>query len=113
MTKVAIAEEVAERIRRSEGPIELVDARGQTIGIVHRPPTQEEIERARMRSPVCQANYRRLDATYPWLNRGGVSGITTYPGLGSQLGTGDKCLSLARSGCVVYRCSAFASGKKS
>ena len=30
MTKVAIAEEVAERIRNSEGPIELVDAHGQT-----------------------------------------------------------------------------------
>ena len=50
MTKVAIGEEVAERIRSSEGPIELVDARGQTIGIVRRPPTQEEIERARMRA---------------------------------------------------------------
>jgi hypothetical protein len=50
MTKVAIGEEVAERIRSSEGPIELVDVRGQTIGIVRRPPTQEEIERARMRA---------------------------------------------------------------
>ena len=31
MTKIAIAEEIAERIRSSEGPIELVDAQGQTI----------------------------------------------------------------------------------
>ena len=50
MTKIAIAEEVAERIRSGEGPIELVDAQGQTIGVVRRPPTQEEIERARSRA---------------------------------------------------------------
>ncbi len=50
MTKVAIAEEIAERIRSSEGPIELVDAQGQTIGVVRRPPTEAEIERARSRA---------------------------------------------------------------
>ncbi|MEO8271224.1 MAG: hypothetical protein ABI557_15995 [Aureliella sp.] len=50
MTKVAIAEELADRIRSSEGPIELVDAQGQTIGVVRRPPTQGEIERARSRA---------------------------------------------------------------
>ena len=50
MTKVAIAEEIAERIRSSEGSIELVDAQGQTIGIVRRPPTEAEIERARSRA---------------------------------------------------------------
>jgi len=50
MTKVAVAEEVAARIRASEGPIELVDATGQTIGLVRRPPTEAEIERARSRA---------------------------------------------------------------
>ncbi len=50
MTKVAIAEEIAERIRSSEGPIELVDAQGRTIGVVRRPPTEAEIERARSRA---------------------------------------------------------------
>jgi hypothetical protein len=50
MTKVAIAEEIAERIRSSEGPIELVDAQGQTIGFVRRPPSESEIERARSRA---------------------------------------------------------------
>ncbi|MGV3486304.1 MAG: hypothetical protein ACO1RT_17930 [Planctomycetaceae bacterium] len=50
MTKVAVAEEIAERIRNSEGPIELVDSRGQTIGVVRRPPTQAEIARARSRA---------------------------------------------------------------
>ncbi len=49
MTKVSIAEDVAEQIRSSEGPIELVDANGQTIGVVRRPPTVAEIERARSR----------------------------------------------------------------
>lgn len=50
MTKVAIAEEIAERIRSSEGPIELVDSKGQTIGVVRRPPTEAEIERALSRA---------------------------------------------------------------
>lgn len=50
MTKVAIAEEVAEQIRGSEGPIELVDANGETIGVVRRPPTDAEIERAKQRA---------------------------------------------------------------
>lgn len=50
MTKVAIAEEIAAQIRESEGPIELVDAKGQTIGVVRRPPTNAEIERARSRA---------------------------------------------------------------
>jgi hypothetical protein len=50
MTKVAIAEEIAQQIRNSEGPIELVDAQGQTIGVVRRPPTEAEIERARSRA---------------------------------------------------------------
>ena len=50
MTKVAIAEEIADRIRSSDGPIELVDSQGQTIGVVRRPPTEAEIERARSRA---------------------------------------------------------------
>jgi hypothetical protein len=50
MTKIAIAEDVAARIRDSEGPIELVDSNGQTIGVVRRPPTMAEIERARSRA---------------------------------------------------------------
>lgn len=50
MTKVTIAEEIAERIRSSEGPIELVDTHGQTIGVVRRPPTEAEIARARSRA---------------------------------------------------------------
>lgn len=50
MTKVPIAEDIAERIRTSEGPIELVDTQGRTIGTVRRPPTEAEVERARNRA---------------------------------------------------------------
>ena len=50
MTKLTITEEIAAQIRSSEGPIELVDSQGQTIGIVRRPPTETEIQRARERA---------------------------------------------------------------
>ncbi len=50
MTKVIIAEEIAERIRRSEGPIELVDSHGQTIGVVRRPPSEAEIDEQPLRA---------------------------------------------------------------
>jgi hypothetical protein len=50
MTRVAVADDVAAKIRESEGPIELVDASGQTIGIVRRLPTDSEIKRAKSRA---------------------------------------------------------------
>ena len=50
MTKIAVAEDVAAQIRDVEGPIELVDASGQTIGVVRRPPTDAEIKRAQSRA---------------------------------------------------------------
>lgn len=50
MTKVAVAAEVAAKILASDGPIELVDASGRTIGVVRRPPTEAEISRARSRA---------------------------------------------------------------
>lgn len=50
MTKVAVAEDLAAKIRAIEGPIELVDASGRTIGLVRRPPTEAEIARARSRA---------------------------------------------------------------
>ncbi|MFN7736385.1 MAG: hypothetical protein ACK5O8_09720 [Pirellula sp.] len=46
MTKLTVTEEIAERIRTSEGPIELVDLQGHTIGVVRRPPTETDIQRA-------------------------------------------------------------------
>ncbi len=50
MTRVAVADDVAAKIRESEGPIELVDASGKTIGVVRRPPTESEIKRAKSRA---------------------------------------------------------------
>jgi hypothetical protein len=50
MTKVPVANEIADQIRCGEGPIELVDSSGHTIGIVRRLPTEAEIERARERA---------------------------------------------------------------
>jgi hypothetical protein len=50
MTRISVADDVASKIRESEGPIELVDASGQTIGIVRRPPTESEIKRAKSRA---------------------------------------------------------------
>jgi hypothetical protein len=50
MTKVAVAEDVAAKTCASDGPIELADASGRTIGVVRRPPTEAEIARARSRA---------------------------------------------------------------
>ena len=50
MTRVAVADDIALQIRNGEGPIELVDPSGQTVGIVRRPPTDSEIERAKRRA---------------------------------------------------------------
>jgi hypothetical protein len=49
MTRIAVADDIASQIRDSEGPIELIDPSGKTIGIVRRPPTDSEIERAKRR----------------------------------------------------------------
>ena len=49
MTKIVLQAEVAEQIRKSVEPIELVDDQGIRIGIVRRPPTEQEIEMARAR----------------------------------------------------------------
>ena len=50
MTKVAVDHLIAEQIRSVEGPIELVDSNGQIVGVVRRPPTESEIERAKQRA---------------------------------------------------------------
>ncbi len=50
MTRILVADDVAAQIRNSEGPLELVDASGQTIGIVRRLPSEAEIERAKRRA---------------------------------------------------------------
>jgi len=50
MTRIQIDHNTAEQIRSGEGPIELVDTNGQTVGMVRRPPTTAEIARAKERS---------------------------------------------------------------
>lgn len=50
MTKVQIDQTIAEQIRAGEGPIELVDSSGQTVGVVRRYPTAPEMERAKKRA---------------------------------------------------------------
>ena len=49
MIKIQIDVSVANQIEASPGRVELVDATGKTIGIVCRPPNDEEIDRARSR----------------------------------------------------------------
>ena len=49
MTKIEVDRMTVDQIRSSEGPIELVDSVGETVGIVRRPPSAEEIARAKSR----------------------------------------------------------------
>jgi hypothetical protein len=49
MTRIVVQSDIAEQIRQSDGQIELVDEQGSRVGIVRRPPTEEEIEFARAR----------------------------------------------------------------
>ena len=48
--KIRLEDSVIQQIRDGQGPIEIVDGSGQTVGVVRRPPTQAEIERARNRA---------------------------------------------------------------
>lgn len=48
--KIQLEDDVVQQIRTGEGPIELVDGGGRTIGVVRRPPTESEIDRARARA---------------------------------------------------------------
>ena len=59
MSKIQVDQLIAEKIRNFEGPIELVDSNGQTVGVVRRPPTEAEIERAMQRTSPC-------DETLTW-----------------------------------------------
>ena len=43
MIKIVVQSEIAEQIRHSDGPIELVDDQGMRVGVVRRPPTDQEI----------------------------------------------------------------------
>jgi len=49
MIRITLQADVADQIRRSEGQVELVDGKGNRLGIVRRPPTDEEVQFARSR----------------------------------------------------------------
>lgn len=50
MIRIVVQPDVADQIRGADGQIELVDEQGNRVGIVRRPPTEEEIEYARSRA---------------------------------------------------------------
>ena len=49
MIRIVVQADVADQIRRSDGQIELVDEHGNRVGVVRRPPTEEEIQYAKSR----------------------------------------------------------------
>lgn len=49
MIRIVVQTDVAEKIRGSDGQIELVDDQGLCVGIVRRPPTEREIQLAKSR----------------------------------------------------------------
>ena len=49
MIRIVVKADVAEQIRRSDGQIELVDEQGNRVGVVRRPPTDDEIKYAKSR----------------------------------------------------------------
>ncbi len=49
MIRIVVKTDVAEEIRRSGGPIELVDEQGNRLAVVRRPPTDDDIKLAKSR----------------------------------------------------------------
>ena len=50
MTKIVVQPEIAAAIASADGIVELVDHEGRSLGRFQRPPTTQEIERARERT---------------------------------------------------------------
>jgi hypothetical protein len=52
MIRVVVQSDVADKIRRADGQVELIDDQGNRVAVVRRPPTEAEIEfaKSRMRS---------------------------------------------------------------
>ena len=47
MIRITAQADVADQIRQSDGQVELVDEKGNRLGIVRRPPTHEEVKFAK------------------------------------------------------------------
>ena len=50
VTRIQNDPRIADQIRAGEGPIELIDSNGKMIGVVRRPPTDDEVARAKEHS---------------------------------------------------------------
>jgi hypothetical protein len=49
MIRIVVQADVADQIRRADGQVELVDAEGNRVGVVRRPPTEDDIQYAKSR----------------------------------------------------------------
>jgi len=49
MIRITVQSDVADQIRQADGQVELVDEKGNRLGIVRRPPTADEIQYAKSR----------------------------------------------------------------
>lgn len=49
MIRIVLDSDVADQIRRADGLVELVDDQGNCLGVVRRPPTEDEIKFAKSR----------------------------------------------------------------
>jgi hypothetical protein len=49
MIRITVQADLADQIRRSDGQVELVDEMGNRLGVVRRPPTDEEVQFAKSR----------------------------------------------------------------
>jgi hypothetical protein len=58
MTRIVVQSDLAEQIRQSDGQIELVDDQGRRVGLVRRPPTEEEIQFAKSRIGSCGPKFK-------------------------------------------------------
>ena len=49
MIRIVVESDLADQIRRADGQVELVDDHGNRVGVVRRPPTEDEIAFAKSR----------------------------------------------------------------
>ena len=72
MIRITVHADVADQIRRSDGQVELVDEKGNRLGIVRRPPTDEA--RRAFLGEVCPG--MRFDTAEDWVSLYAGAGLT-------------------------------------
>jgi hypothetical protein len=50
MVKIVATDQICEEIAKSDGVVELVDKNGRRIGILTRPPSEEDVRLAKQRA---------------------------------------------------------------